>query len=46
MGVFANLEQQLQFFREKRIVIFELESEERKRFDEGAAPGDDFGAAV
>src|SRR5580700_10569602 len=32
--VLANCEEQSEFFGEKRIVIFELETEERIRFDE------------
>src|ERR1700693_1281102 len=46
ISVWPNLEQQLQFFRKQRIVIFEPETEERERFNEGAAARDDFGASV
>ena len=44
--VVTDLQQQLQLFREQRIVIFELEAKERERFDERAAARDDFGAPV
>ncbi len=46
VGVFAEGEEEVEFFGEEGVVVFELEAEEREGFDEGAAAGDDFGAAV
>ena len=46
VGVFAEGEEEVEFFGEEIVVVFELEAEEREGFDEGAAAGDDFGAAV
>ena len=45
-GVFAEGEEEVEFFGEEVVVVFELEAEEGEGFDEGAAAGDDFGAAV
>src|SRR6267143_1312424 len=44
--VLADVQKQIEFFGEERIVVLELQAEERKCFDERAAPGDDFGPAV
>jgi hypothetical protein len=46
IGGFAEGEEEIEFFGEEVIVVFELEAEEREGFDEGAAAGDDFGSAV
>jgi len=45
-GVVANLQQQVELFGEKVIVVGEPEAEEREGFGEGASSGDDFGAAL
>jgi len=44
--VVADLEQQLQFFGEQRIVVLEPVPEERERIDKGSPPDDHFGASV
>jgi hypothetical protein len=44
--VVADAEQQLELFREQRVVVVEVVAEQRKRLDERAAPGHDLGAAV
>ena len=44
--VLADLEQQIEFFREKRVVVFQMQTEERVGLDERAAAGDDLGAAM
>src|ERR1700736_6194293 len=41
MRVLTSVQKQIEFFGEQRIVVFELQAEERKCFDERAAPGDD-----
>ena len=46
IGVFAQREEEIEFFGEEVVVIFEFEAEEREGLDEGAAAGDDFGATV
>ena len=46
MGVLADIQQQVELLGEERVVVFEVETEERERLDERAAAGDDFGAAV
>ena len=46
VGVLAEGEEEVEFFGEEVVVVFELEAEEREGFDEGAAAGDDFGASV
>ena len=46
VGAFAQGEEEVKFFGEEVVVVFELEAEEREGFDEGASAGDDFGAAV
>lgn len=46
MRVFAQSEEEVEFLGEEVIVVFELEAEEREGFDEGAAAGDNFGAAI
>ena len=45
-GFGADFEQEFQLLLKERIVVFEVEAEERVGFDEGAASGDDFGAAL
>ena len=40
----ANLKQEIELLREQRVVIVEVEAEQRKRLDERAAPGHDLGA--
>ena len=42
----ANTQQQFEVFGEQRVVIGEIETEQREGFDERAAPGHDFGPAV
>ncbi len=46
VGGFAEGEEEVEFFGEEGVVVFELEAEEGEGLDEGAAAGDDFGAAV
>jgi hypothetical protein len=46
VGGIAEGEEEVEFFREEIVVIFELEAKERKGFNEGTAANDDFGAAV
>jgi len=46
VGVFADVEEQFEFFGEEGVVVFEPEAEERVGLDEGAAAGDDLCAAV
>ena len=46
VGVLAEREEEVELFGEEVVIVFELEAEEGKGFDEGATPGDDFGAAV
>src|SRR5205823_1777329 len=46
IGVVTNFQKQLELFGKERIIVFEVEPEERKRFDERAAPDDDFRSAV
>jgi hypothetical protein len=46
LGVVADGEQQPQFLREHLVVVVQADAEEAERFSEGAAPGDDLGAAV
>lgn len=46
VSVLADVEEQIEFFGEERIVIFELQAEERVGLDEGAAAGDNFRAAM
>ncbi len=46
VGALAKGEEEVEFFGEEVVVVFELEAEEREGFDEGAAACDDFGAAV
>src|SRR6266850_7999215 len=41
MHVLANVQKQIELLGEERIVVLELQTEERKCFDEGAAPGND-----
>ena len=41
MRVPADVQKQIEFLGEERIVVLELQAEERKCFDERAAPGDD-----
>ena len=41
--IFADGQEQLEFFGEERIVVFQFEAEQGEGFDEGAAPRDDFG---
>src|SRR6267142_2329343 len=38
MRVLADVQKQIELFGEKRIVVLEFQAEERKRFDERAAP--------
>jgi hypothetical protein len=33
MSVVANLEEEIQLFREERVVVFKIETEERKSLD-------------
>ena len=44
--VLADLQKQIKLLSEKRIVILEFQSEERKRFDERTPPGDDLRSSV
>jgi hypothetical protein len=46
VGGFAEGEEEIEFFCEEVIVVFELEAEEREGFDEGAAACDNFGASI
>src|SRR6266404_2575636 len=46
MRVLANVQKQIELLSKERIVVLELETEERKCFDEGAAPGDDLRPSV
>ena len=46
VGVLAEGEEEVEFFGEEVVVVFELEAEEGEGLDEGAAAGDDLGAAV
>src|ERR1700744_1912582 len=43
---FTNLQQQLELLREERVVVFEIETEQRKRLDKRASAGNDFRAAL
>ena len=43
---FTNLQQQLELLREERIVVFEIETEQRERFDKRAPAGNDFRATL
>ncbi len=42
----AEREQQLELLGEQLVVVVQLVAEQRERFDEGAAPGHDLGAAA
>ena len=42
----ADLKQEIELLREQRVVIVEVEAEQRKRLDERAAPGHDLGATA
>ena len=42
----ADFEEEIEFFGEEFVVIFEAQAEQRVGLDEGAATGDDFGAAA
>jgi hypothetical protein len=42
----ADFQQQSELLTEAGIIVFEVETEERVSVDEGAAPRDDFGAAL
>lgn len=46
VSVFSNLQKQFQLAREKRIVIGEIEAEQRKRFRKRSAPHNHFGASA
>jgi hypothetical protein len=46
VDVFAEIEEEVEFFGEELVVVFEFEAEEGVGLDEGAAAGDDFCAAV
>src|SRR5882724_2874265 len=46
VSVFSNLQKQFQLAREKRIVIGEIEAEQRKGFHKRSAPHNHFGASV
>src|SRR5438105_3432880 len=41
MRVFANVQKEIEFLGKERVVVLELQAEERKRFDERATTGDD-----
>ena len=44
--VLADLEEQIELFREQRVVVFETQTEERIRLHEGAAAGDDLSTTM
>lgn len=44
-GVVADLEEEVELLGEEGVVVLEVEAEEGEGFDEGAATGDDLGAA-
>ena len=44
--VLADVKKQIEFLGKERIVFLEFKPEERKRFDESAAPGDDLGTSL
>ena len=46
MGVIANLQEEIQFFCEKRIVIVQVEAEKWERLHGRAAPGDNLRTSV
>src|ERR1700719_1808908 len=46
VGLLADLQEQVEALGKERIVIIELEAEERERLDERAAPGDDLGPSL
>src|SRR5258708_39083886 len=46
VSVFSNLQKQFQLAREKRIVIGEIEAEQRKGFHKRSAPHNHFGASA
>ncbi len=46
VGILTNLEEQLKFFRKKRVVIVEIEAEQRIRLDEGAAANHNLGPSL
>jgi hypothetical protein len=43
---FANLQQQLELLREERVVIVEIETEQRKRLDKRTSAGNDLSPAL
>ena len=46
MRVVADIEQEIELFRKERIVVFQLESEQRIRLHKGAPPRHDFSASL
>jgi hypothetical protein len=46
MGVLANFEKEIELLREKRVIVVQIETEEREGFDGRAAASNDFGATV
>ena len=46
MRVLADVQKQIELLGEERIVVLELQAEERKCFDERAAPGNDLRSSV
>ena len=46
MVVVPDLQQEVELLSEQGVVVLEVEAEEREGLDEGAAAGDDLGAAV
>ncbi len=45
LHVLADVQQEIQFVREERVVVLAIETEEREGFAEGTATDDDFRAA-
>ena len=46
MRVLADLKKQIELLGKERIVVLEFQPEKRKRFNEGAASGDDFRSSM